>query len=112
MSEYAKDTLLQNVFKQLREESTDQEDSFRNVEKRKLDLQVLRRTVDQIWDKYDLDRNGTLDITEARLFIKDTLGALKKKNQKIENFVSSVFVQIDKNRSGSITKYEMTLFLK
>ena len=65
-----------------------------------------------MWKTYDLNGDGTLDMHEARLFIKDTLGALKARNQSIDSFANNVFVQIDQDRSGAISKYEMTLYLK
>jgi len=59
-----------------------------------------------------LDRNGTLDAGEARLFIKNTMGAYKAQNQNMDHYVSSVLRQVDKDGDGCITKYEMTLYLK
>lgn len=81
-------------------------------EKKKVDLQTLRRNIDQIWSQYDRDRNGTLDKREARAFIKAALGTMRKQGQSVQQFCDDVFYKIDKDHSGSITKYEMTLFLK
>lgn len=38
---------------------------------------VLMETVDQIWDMYDADGNGILDMAETRSFMKDYIGTLE-----------------------------------
>lgn len=37
---------------------------------------------------------------------------MRKQGQSLQQFCDDVFYKIDKDHSGSITKYEMTLFLK
>lgn len=121
LSEKAKNNLLENVYDQLNEESNVSgtlggtgRDRGRPPfeERKKVDLQVLRRNIDQIWQQFDLDRNGTLDKREARAFIKTALGSMRLRGQTVQEFCQDVFYKIDKDHSGSITKYEMTLFLK
>lgn len=36
----------------------------------------LQMVIDEIWVKYDADNSGSLDIDEAREFVKDILGGL------------------------------------
>lgn len=60
-----------------------------------------------------MDRNGTLDRSEAKSFVKSALSTMRvRRPANLENFYDDLFDEIDKDRSGTITKYEMTLFLK
>ena len=38
--------------------------------------QSIQGVIDQIWYRYDVDRNGALDKIETIKFVKDTLGNL------------------------------------
>ena len=43
--------------------------------------------IDDIWDKYDSDKNGSLDVNEARVFVMDLLENIKDLGIDEENKV-------------------------
>lgn len=116
LSEQAKNKLLENVYEQLNEESnvSGTMGARQNYQEPPptVNLQALRKVIDQIWARHDLDRNGTLDRSEARGFVKTVLGAMRARSAGIDNYCDDLFRRIDKDRSGTISKYEMTLYLK
>ena len=38
---------------------------------------VINKCVDDIWEQYDSDKNGKLDLDETRKFVKQTLGEME-----------------------------------
>ena len=36
-------------------------------------MEVINRTIDKIWVKYDLNKNGSLQIDEVKIFVTDKL---------------------------------------
>jgi Mg2+/Co2+ transporter CorC len=42
---------------------------------------VLKSTVDDLWNEYDKDSNGKLDKAEMKAFVMDTLVELDDKNE-------------------------------
>ena len=44
--------------------------SILGIKSKKL-VEVLRKTVDQIWDVYDADGNGVMDLEETKVFLRD-----------------------------------------
>lgn len=72
----------------------------------------LHHAIDTIYDKYDVDRSGTLEGDEVYNLINDAFKSLNRgrevSQQEIQNFV----VAIDKNGDGKISKGELFVILK
>ena len=74
--------------------------------------EALMKTVDEIWSKYDTDGNGTLDRSEMRTFVLETLRTSGvNKNLSQEEF-DQIFAQFDVDESGVIERDEMAVFVK
>jgi Ca2+-binding EF-hand superfamily protein len=70
--------------------------------------------IDSIWEKYDDDGNGSLDIDEARHFVKDILKDLGDEEGNVfeEDVFRSMFITFDEDNSGSLEKPELYKFIK
>lgn len=68
-------------------------------------------TVNNIWYKYDIDRNGTLDKRETFRFINDFLGTRGSPPATLSQF-NRFFEETDINGDNSISKNEMAKFVK
>ena len=79
----------------------------------------LQNYVGEIWKKYDLDNNGTLNKEEFTMFINECatlLGndkqGLSSLQEKLKNLnIEQAFNLSDKDGSGGITRTEMFTFL-
>jgi len=69
--------------------------------------------IEEVWDKYDADKNGALDKEETAGFVRDLLGDQGRRDEwGDEDFEESVFAALDKDRSGTIDKPEIVDFMK
>ena len=71
--------------------------------------------IDKIWDTYDLDHSGTLDINECKKFVEDTFGKLGsgcKYSTFGDELFNYVFAKHDKDDSGEIEREEMFELIK
>ena len=62
--------------------------------------------IDAIWEKYDVDKNGTLDFQEALCFLRDLID----QNITAEAF-EDIFKEFDTDQSGTIDKNEIAVFI-
>ena len=84
-------------------------DTYNRVE---VPEQKIEAYVEQIWNQFDVNGDGELDRLETKRFIQQTFGYFGYTNRfSLVNF-NNIFVKIDKNRSGTIEKYEMAIFIK
>ena len=67
---------------------------------------IKAEMIDDIWRKYDVDGNGTLDVEEARCFIREVLD----QNITDEAF-DEVFKELDIDGSGTINRDEIAIFI-
>ncbi len=74
--------------------------------------QAIQGVIDQIWDKYDVDKSGALDKEETKKFVQDTLGNLGSGDDFSDDAFDEVFKTFDKDNSGTIEKSEMVVFIK
>ena len=75
-------------------------------------LEIIQSCVDEIWEEYDTDGNGSLDKDEVRLFIEETLLDLNDQEAIDEEDFEKTFKEFDKDDSGTIDKTEMADFIK
>lgn len=68
--------------------------------------------MDNLWDEYDADGNGTLDIDETRNFIKSIMLQVPGAQEFSEEAFSELFAEFDEDGSGTIEKPELVQFLK
>ena len=72
--------------------------------------------IDNIWHKYDDDKNGALDREETRKFLQETFGNLGQAEQLgelgDEDYFDSIFAALDADGSGTVDKAEMAEFVK
>lgn len=68
--------------------------------------------IDEVWAKYDVDKNGFLDKIETKKFVLDTLGKFEARTQFSDEMFEEVFKMFDKNNSGTVEKAEMATFIK
>tara|TARA_B110000285_G_C14591052_1_gene366444 strand:- start:64 stop:393 length:330 start_codon:yes stop_codon:yes gene_type:complete len=75
-----------------------------------LDESSLQALIENIWDKFDVDKNGELDRVETKAFLKQTMEDLMfddrsgKEFHISENEYMKVFNNFDVDMSGTIDK--------
>jgi Ca2+-binding EF-hand superfamily protein len=75
--------------------------------------QAIFNKIDEIWIKYDTDKNGVLDREETRTFVRENFEALGTDRSLLEeDKFNAVFNNFDKDGSGGIDKSEMYKFIK
>ena len=76
---------------------------------------VLKDCVDEIWEHYDEDGNGTLDKSECKAFIMsaiEEMGVGPDNEVFNENDFEECFKKVDVDKNGTIDKEEMFKFIK
>ena len=74
---------------------------------------AVDKCIEDVWEIYDKDGNGSLDIYEARKFLRDVIresglfsGGKESKEQENRR-IKEAFVDIDTDNSRNIQKDEM-----
>ena len=68
--------------------------------------------VDQIFTKFDIDRNGSIDREEAKpIFIEVLKKSEATKIVVDENVLNEYFSKADLNQDGKITREEAAIFI-
>ena len=73
---------------------------------------VIKRCVDDIWDKYDNDGNGVLDKEETKQFVIEQLQEIEEGKQFDDDDFDECFRNFDVDGSGTIDQAEMVEFIK
>lgn len=73
---------------------------------------AIDQIIEELWDMYDDDGNGELDLNETRQFLKDALGAMNHSSCFNEKAFLNMFRMFDTDGNGMIDKYEMRQFIK
>ena len=71
----------------------------------------LRKTIEEIWNKFDTDKNGFLDTEEAHKFFTQCLISFKGKTQYKPRSFQSWMAVLDKDNSGTLCREEVLPFL-
>jgi Ca2+-binding EF-hand superfamily protein len=72
----------------------------------------MKTLIEEIWEKYDTDKNGTLNKSEARVFVKEYLLKLGEADRLPEEQFNSIFAQLDEDANGKITPDEMKDYIE
>lgn len=64
----------------------------------------LTSMVDKVFEKYDTNKNGFLELEEFKVLFKDRFGKVSKAKPSFEELFDSVLAKIDKNKDGKISK--------
>jgi Ca2+-binding EF-hand superfamily protein len=73
---------------------------------------IINTVIEEIWDEFDDDGNGTLDVDETHLFVKTTLTEMGEKPDYSEEDFNECFKFFQPGGPGVITKLEMRIFVK
>jgi len=79
-----------------------------NIQDKKASIQVI---VDEIWNQYDIDGNGSLDKNEIRQFVNEYLPEFNPEFEFSEPKFEQIFEEFDIDGDGTVDKYEMTEFI-
>lgn len=73
---------------------------------------VISKAVDEIWNKYDEDRNDSLDEHETKRFVQETLADMANGEGFKDDDFDECFREFDKDGNGIIERNEMVQFIK
>ena len=73
---------------------------------------IINTVIEEIWDEFDDDGNGTLDVDETHLFVKSTLQEMGEKPDYSQEDFNECFKYFQPGAAGVITKLEMRIFIK
>ena len=73
---------------------------------------ILGNVVDEIWEMFDDDGNGTFDVDETTDFIKHTLTEMGESPEYSEIDFLQCFPSFTEHGKGYMTKLEMMIFIK
>ena len=73
---------------------------------------TIASVLDEIWAKYDTDKNGTLNKSEARVFVKEYLLKLGEADRLPPGQFNAIFKDLDEDGNGKITPAEMKDFIE
>lgn len=69
----------------------------------------LQMVIDSIWDKYDTDNSGSLDMDQSRTFVQDILKDVG--GDFSEPVFQAMFQSFDEDKSGTLEKSEIMTFI-
>lgn len=73
---------------------------------------AIADVLEEIWAKYDTDKNGTLNKSEARVFVKEYLLKLGEADRLPPGQFNAIFKDLDEDGNGKITPAEMREFIE
>ena len=73
---------------------------------------MIQKVIDDIWVKYDKDKNGVLDKNEARRFMTTAIYQTKSCVKVTPATFNVMFAEMDKNGNGTVEKDEMAVTIK
>lgn len=72
----------------------------------------LEKAVEGVFNYYDKDKNGTLDIKEVTDLINDALKQMKQKKNVSQKEVDAFIGSVDEDKDGKIDKKELLKIFK
>ena len=73
---------------------------------------IINKVIEELWDEFDDDGNGTLDIDETKAFVKTTLVEMGEKPDYTDQDFFECFKYFLPGGPQVITKLEMKIFIK
>jgi Ca2+-binding EF-hand superfamily protein len=73
---------------------------------------IINKVIEELWDEFDDDGNGTLDYDETKDFVKTTLVEMGEKPDYTEQDFLECFTYFLPQGAQVITKLEMRIFVK
>lgn len=73
---------------------------------------IINKVIEELWDEFDDDGNGTLDIDETKAFVKTTLVEMGEKPDYSDQDFFECFTYFSPGGPQVITKLEMRIFIK
>lgn len=67
----------------------------------------LRDAIDSVFNRYDIDHNGTLEYTEISNLLADAYKKLGKTQEVTDDAIKQFAAQADKNHDGKVSKAEL-----
>jgi Ca2+-binding EF-hand superfamily protein len=64
---------------------------------------LIDKIIEEVWIRYDKDKNGYLNRKETREFLKKSLSDLHEGEKFSELKFAELFKEIDRNNSGTIS---------
>ena len=74
-------------------------------------MSSIEEQVDKIWEQYDSNKDGTLNVDESREFYNELIAKRADLGLTADN-INDWFGKIDKDSDGTISKPEMTEYLQ
>ena len=72
----------------------------------------IRNKINIIWEKYDTDKNGSLDRDETKKFMVESFNELGQEIEWTQQIFNEAFDELDTNKNGTIEKDEVFTFFK
>jgi Ca2+-binding EF-hand superfamily protein len=73
---------------------------------------TIANILEEIWAKYDTDKNGTLNKSETKVFVKEYLLKLGEADRLPPGQFNAIFKDLDEDGNGKITPAEMKVFIE
>lgn len=77
-----------------------------------MDDAIIKMYIDEVFQVYDFDRNGTLDLREVHNFFNELYASLNESRRFSEQDMRMLFTTIDIQQDGKITKPELFILFK
>jgi len=77
-----------------------------------IDDEAVKNMLDDIWETYDLEKNGSLNKEETKKLCQDTFGVTESGEEITDELFDEMFLSIDKNKNGKVEREELFTYMK